>query len=253
IAAITRDEFVAFHRENYRIGNVALLVVGDVSEKEVTEAARILTCGVPRGALITRPERLKEGPTPKTNEVIESSAKLFGLKGAARMKATKIRFQRILPWPWKETRAPDIGLRLVRELLMSRIRRELGVMYSPSWGLGDFIDHQHASMSVEILPSALKPALAIMRQIRNEIAAGERKHAKLFDEVKNAYIEQLRFRDDEVENIGYSACCEFNLRGRVIPIGEDVRYTEETSYRDVSDLFAREFTEEKLFWTILTP
>lgn len=254
ITQISRKNLLDFHREFYTLANTQIVLAGDVNiGRKLESAISFFTLNCPNtGVGVPTPKDIVEWPLPEVPQLIVSSKEYFGLKGDSLPNKTSIDVVRHLPASVKGGALP-LARMLLRKLLYEKIRIALSAAYSPNVSESFARDHSSLNITLEIEPSKLEAVEEIINGILDEVAHGRTKHSILFEDMKRVYLNGIMFADCSVGKFSVGASSELTTSGKIEPLEESYANAKKVTYKDISALISREFTPEKLFWTIVTP
>ncbi|MDE2038052.1 MAG: insulinase family protein [Patescibacteria group bacterium] len=251
IALISRDELARFHAEHYHRGNIRLILVGDIDERTASDVSELLTRLIPIGKTREAPEPLDPFPAPAQREYRLSASEFYGTPEWSAPKSTIISVARA----YRRTsnrEATTVMTDLIRRILFKEIRGSLGAMYSADVSNSIFRDHMMLNIETKVPPKEAGRVESIISDMLSSLQRTD-EHAALFEEIKAAYICNIRMGDRSIRDLAKNATMELATMDRIVPLEEDLDDAAKVTYDDIAALAAKEFKPESLFWYVMRP
>lgn len=252
VATITREDLVSYHKKNYHLGNVDIILVGDIDINKANISIKSFLENCPKGISIELPKPVDSWLVPSERELNISASEYFDLKGSSIPKVTHIDVVRNLPVIGND-QVLSVTTQVVRHLLFERIRGRLGATYSPSVSFGSYIDHQTFEISLGVDPKTEKDVKDIVLNVLSDLRNGDESILPMFDEIKSASMDRKVFYDPAVVDIANDASSDIAVKRKVESAEEECSVLDKVTYKDIVSFCKTYLQEDMLIWEIVRP
>ncbi len=252
VAKITREDLIAYHKKYYHLGNIDIILVGDINTDRAKQVVAKFTTDCPSDKSVDLPKPTTSWPNPQESEVCVSASEYFGLQGNAVPKVTHIDVVRNLPVVENE-QILSITTQVIRHMLYERICGRLGATYSPSVTFGSYIDHNTFEISLGIDPKSENEVKIIVSDTLKDLRNGVSSITPLFNEIKQVSLERKIFYDPAVMDIANDASGDLAVKRSIISAEEECKMLESVTFKDIVSFCGTYLQPEMLLWEILRP
>ena len=245
IAKISQEDVKSWHKNNYGIGNLFIVLTGAVEEKHI-ESLKDFLKDLPKVNKVIKNEGLLG--KPKQNRLVKTADEIGELREQVEISMIRIAGKR----PYEENEIAGLSGRLIDDLLNERLRTEYSLCYGVSvsnWTAKTFsqifINVKTEVKNIELVEKEFK-------NVKEEII--NKKYNERFNVVKKMYIEQLRSVENLSDNIIQGVLLEISkYDGHIITQREQLERAEKVTYDDVVKFVKWASDPEYIYTEIILP
>ena len=245
IAKISQEDVKTWHKNNYGIGNLFIVLVGAVEEKHI-ESLKDFLKDLPKVSKIIKNEEFLD--KPKQNRFVKTADEIGEVKEQVEISIIRVAGKR----PYEENEIANLSGKLIYDILYERLRIDHSLCYGINinfWAgktfSQTFINVKTEEKNIELVE---KESKNVIDEIINK------KYTERFCAVKKMYIEQLRSAENLSENIIQSALWQISKNdGHIVTQKEQLEEIEKVTYDDVAKFIKWVFDPEYIYTEIILP
>jgi predicted Zn-dependent peptidase len=244
IENITRDDLVSWHKDNFGIGNIYIVLTGAVDESHVDSWADILKDLPKLNPLIRDYGKLS---LPLQNR-IERNAKDIGRE----LEQLEVSFSRVMPKESvKEDASYSILTSLLYDILFERLRYEKSLCYGVSVDISNSTTECECHIGVKADKNNLTIIEEEISAIIQEIKDG--KHEEKFNIAKALRLEQTLSRERLASDIADSVANEIHIDGLITNTDTEIKQINSVTHEDIIRITTKVFDKKYIVETIIYP
>ncbi|MGB8816261.1 MAG: pitrilysin family protein [Minisyncoccia bacterium] len=245
IAKISQKDIASWHKDNYGIGNLFIVLTGAVEEKHI-EGLKSFLKDLPKvNEVIKSNDKLGK---PKQNRFVKTADEIGEIKEQVEISLFRIAEKRSR----LENEICNVSSKLIRDLLNERLRIEHSLCYGVDSSISKqktffqmFVNIKTEEKNVELVEKEFK-------NIVNEII--DEKFIDRFNTIKKLFIEQIRSAELLSDNIADNSIDDIlKFDGNIITQAEQLKAVEKVTYDDIVKFTKWAFDPEYIYIEIILP
>lgn len=253
VAAVTRDELLAFHREAYVRENGAVFLVGDVDLDALAPALESFVAGIPSGAALPRPAVLA-APVVPPNPLRELSyGEFFGVVGDSRPKDTELEWERNVPAGFAPDRALLLAAGVARRVAYDEVRGKFGATYAVSGYAHFYPDFANVGLFTKTDPERADEIRAHVEATVRRLAAADPAFAGKFDEVKGAALDRLETAERATMDVAEAGEDDWARTGTTVTLASEIADLRAATYASTAELVRRALLPDDCHRFVMRP
>ncbi len=244
IAQISREDAISWHKNNFGIGNMFIILTGAVEEKHIESLSGFLK-DLPKVDKISKIEALIG--KPKQKRFVKTADEIGEIKEQVEMSIIRVGEKR----PYLENEIANVYSKLVYDLLHERLRTEHSLCYGVNVSIWREKTYSQVFMNVKTEEKNIELVEKEFKNIIDEII--DKKHINRFDLIKKMYIEQLRSLEVLSDVMAGEALRDISKYGKISTQAEVIDEAEKVSYDDIIKFSKWAFDPECVYTEIILP
>ncbi len=245
IAKISQEDVKTWHKGNYGIGNLFIVLTGAVEEKHV-ESLRDFLKDLPKVNKVVKNEGLLG--KPKQNRFIKTADEIGEVKEQVEISI----YRSLKQMPYKSSEICHLFNKLISDLLNEKLRTEHSLCYGVSCQMWRSKKYTKIVINVKTDEKNItKVEEDIENIVKNVI---NKNQIERFNTIKNLYKEQIESQEFSSGNITDSVIWEISsFDGHVITQKDQLEYLEKVNYDDIVKLTTEVFDPKYTVTEIILP
>lgn len=245
VAKITTEDINLWHKNNYGIGNMFIVLAGAVEKKHIEDLASFLKDIPKTNEAIQNKERLNK---PNQKRSVKTADEIGEVKEQVEISLIRIA-EKI---PYTENEICNLFSKLIYDVLNERLRIDHSLCYGVSGGIGKYKTFSQFFVNVKTDEKNIELVEKEFKNIEKEII--DKKYIERFNIIKNLYADQIRATEMLSGNIIDNATEDISdYKGHIISRTEQLKEIEKVEYEDIIKLTKLAFDPEYLFTEIILP
>ncbi len=245
IAKISQEDVKTWHKGNYGIGNLFIVLTGAVEEKHV-ESLRDFLKDLPKVNKVVKNEGLLG--KPKQNRFIKTADEIGEVKEQVEISIIRVAGK----IPYTENEIASLSGKLIYDILYERLRVDHSLCYNTNVNILAGKTFSQISISVKTEEKNIELVEKEFKNVIDEII--NKKYNERFNIVKKMYIEQLRSAENLSDNIIQNALWQISkYDGHIVTQKEQLEEIEKVTYDDVIEFTKWVFDPEYIYTEIILP
>ncbi len=245
IAKISREDVISWHKQNYGIGNMFIILTGDVEEKHIDGLKdflkdlpkvnkKIEDCG-----LLGKPEQ---------KSFVKTADEIGQIKEQVEISVFRVSKER----PYNKNEIDNLSRKLIYDILYERLRIENSLCYGVNVNSFSMKNYFQVFMCVKTEEKNIELVEKEFKNVINEII--DKKYVTRFETIKKMYLEQMKSQEFLSEDITDSTLSEIvRFNGHIVTQKEQLEEAEKVTYDNVAEFTKWAFDPDYVFTEIILP
>lgn len=250
IGAMSTEDVLISHRNNFHSGNLFFLFAGDVSLRQAIKLVEKFSEDAPKGSPKIRRVKPVHWPEPPVL-IREISTGEYWKADMPGRTTTRISVKRMLPKnenPYLNDIIEDVYGRLLEEKFRHDLRSTYGVRVS----VEGRTDYDFLDIWLEVNPAEYQKVRLFLESVITQFG-NQRGDKHFFKEIQAHELNRSLISDVPIGRILEIAMNEILNNGRICTREETHKFRKNISFAEISEYVSRELSADKLYWWVLMP
>lgn len=245
IAEISQKDLDDWHKQNYVVDNMKVILVGAVQESNL-DALKQYIQGIPRNELTSK-KRFEVRP-PKQNRWVKKAEEIGEIR-----EQVEITIAREMSFiPIENTWGISLFRKFLGDILNEKLRTERSLCYTVKLSANLRWDYSEFVMNIETDEKNVELVEKTFWDTFEEISKG--KYLEKFEVVKKLALDQKRSQERMSEDIIYNAVLELSrYDGVIVTLNKELEEMKKITYEDLVKFTKEIFNREYVFTEIILP